>query len=247
MKMFLRGMMMTDENFTFTEKYDLLGCIQCGRCTGGCPVTARSGLNVRRFVYDAYFQEKLDELSRLAEVWDCTTCHTCAVRCPKGLKPLEVLLGLRSLIVGSGKVQPTVRDALESVFLEGNPWGKPRATRCDWMKDLDVKIAQPGQAVENLFFVCCTICYDPKVQVIARHLVRLLNRRGINYGFIGEQETCCGSEVLALGEDYLFEEIVENNTDFLNQFKAKRLVTLSPHCLTTFKSRYPGLKTPVIH
>lgn len=240
-------MMMTTENLTFTEKYDLLGCIQCGRCTGGCPVTARSNLNVRRFVYDAYFQEKLDELSRLAEVWDCTACHTCAVRCPKGLKPLEVLLGLRSLMVESGKVQPTVRDALESVFLEGNPWGKPRATRCDWMKDLDVKIAQPGQAVENLFFVCCTICYDPKVQVIARQLVRLLNRMEVDYGFIGEQESCCGSEVLALGEDYLFEEIVENNTVFLNQFEAKKLVTLSPHCLSTFKSRYPGLQVPVIH
>ncbi len=240
-------MMMTTEDLSFTEKFDLLGCIQCGRCTGGCPVTVRSNLNVRRFVYDAYFQEKLEELSKLAEVWDCTACHTCAVRCPKGLKPLEVLLGLRSLMVESGKIQPTVRDALESVFLEGNPWGKSKATRYDWMKGLDVKIAQPGQEVESLFFTCCTICYDPKVQVIARSLVRLLNRMEVNYGFIGEGESCCGNEVLCLGEDYLFEEIVESNTEFLNRFNTKRLVTLSPHCLTAFKSYYPGLKMPVIH
>src|SRR5690554_2612868 len=141
------GMMMSTENQTFAEKLDLFGCIQCGRCTGGCPVTIRTNLNVRRFVYDAKNEEMLEELSKLAEIWDCTACHTCAVRCPKGLKPLEVLFGLRTLVVESGKTQPTVRDALESVFREGNPWEKPRATRYDWMEGLEVKIADPEQPV----------------------------------------------------------------------------------------------------
>ena len=238
---------MDDETITFTEKFDLLGCIQCGRCTGGCPVTVRTNLNVRRFVYDAYTAEKLEELARQAEVWDCTACHTCAVRCPKGLKPLEVLIGLRSLLVESGKIQPSVRDALESVFREGNPWGKPAATRYDWQEGLEVKIATPEKPVENLIFVCCTIAYDPRVQVIARNTVRLLNQAGIDYGFLAEGESCCGSEVLSLGEEYLFEELVEENTAFFNQFHAARLVALSPHCYATFKNRYPGLKMPVLH
>ena len=83
---------------------------------------------------------------------------TCAVRCPKGLKPLEVLMGLRNiLVVEQGTVQATVRDALESVFLEGNPWNKSRAMRSDWMEGLDVRIAEPGEKVENLIFVCCAI------------------------------------------------------------------------------------------
>ncbi len=239
--------MMTAENLTFAEKFDLLGCIQCGRCTGGCPVTVRSNLNIRLFIHDSYFQEKLEELSRLAEIWDCTACHTCAVRCPKGLKPLEVLLGLRSMMVEGGRVRPAVRDALESMFREGNPWGKPRATRGDWMKHQEVKVARPGLAVENLIFTCCTICYDPRVQGIARQLSGLLNRLEIDHGFIGEGESCCGSEARCLGEDYLFQEILEENTGFLNQFQAKRLVTLSPHCLATFRDYYPGLKMPVIH
>ncbi|MEW5786118.1 MAG: (Fe-S)-binding protein [Bacillota bacterium] len=238
---------MSTENQTFTEKFDLLGCIQCGRCTGGCPVTVRTNLNVRRFVYDAYNEAALDELARLAEIWDCTACHTCAVRCPKGLKPLEVLIGLRTMMVESGKTQPTVRDALESVFREGNPWEKPRATRYDWMDGLDVKIAQPDSAVENLFFVCCTIAYDPRVQIIAKNLVKLLNRAGVDYGFIGDNESCCGSEVFTLGEEGLFEMTVEDNTAFLNEFQAGRIITLSPHCFTTYNSRYPDLNKPVIH
>ncbi len=243
----MRGMLMSTEIQTFTEKYDLLGCIQCGRCTGGCPVTVRANLNVRQFVYDAYNEEKLDELARLAEIWDCTACHTCAVRCPKGLKPLEVLIGLRSMIVESGKVEPTVRDALQSVLLEGNPWEKSRAARSDWMEGLDVKIAEPGVEVENLFFVCCTIAYDPRVQAIAKNMVRLLNKAGIDYAFLPEEESCCGSEVFTLGEEGLFEMLVEDNTEYLNEYSAKRIVTLSPHCFTTYKTHYPDLKTPILH
>lgn len=232
---------------TFTEKHDLLGCIQCGRCTGGCPVTVRADLNVRSFVYNAYSEEKLDELARLAEIWDCTACHTCAVRCPKGLKPLEVLIGLRTMIVEGGKVEPTVRDALQSVLLEGNPWEKSRAARYDWMEGLDVKTSEPGVPVENLFFVCCTIAYDPRVQAIAKNMVRLLNKAGVDYAFIVDNETCCGSEVFTLGEEGLFEMLIEDNTAFLNEFTAKRIVALSPHCFTTYKTHYPELKSSVIH
>ena len=232
---------------TFTEKYDLLGCIQCGRCTGGCPVTVRANLNVRQFVNDAYDEEKLEELARLADIWDCTACHTCAVRCPKGLKPLEVLIGLRSIIVEGGKVEPTVRDALQSVLLEGNPWEKSRAARSDWMEGLDVKIADPEVPVENLFFVCCTIAYDPRVRMVAQNMVKILNKAGIDYAFLPEDESCCGSEVFTLGEEGLFEMQVEDNTEYLNEFDAKRIITLSPHCFTTFKKQYPDLKAPVVH
>lgn len=240
------GMQMSVENQTFIEKFDLLGCIQCGRCTGGCPVTVRTNLNPRRFVYDTFDEEMLDELSKLGEVWDCTGCHTCAVRCPKGLKPVEVLFGLRSLLVESGKVQPTVRDALESTFLEGNPWNKAKAIRFDWMEGLDVKLADPEQEVENLFFVCCTIAYDPRVQVTAKNLVKLLNKAGVDYAFLEEDESCCGSEILALGEEELFEEIEEESVEKYNEYSAKRIVTLSPHCLSAFK-KMEGLNAEVIH
>ncbi len=238
---------MSTEMQTFTEKYDLLGCIQCGRCTGGCPVTVRADLNVRQFVNDAYDEEKLDELAKLAEIWDCTACHTCAVRCPKGLKPLEVLIGLRSMIVESGKVEPTVRDALQSVLLEGNPWEKSRATRLDWAEGLNVKMADPEEPVKNLFFVCCTIAYDPRVRAVAENMVKLLNKAGVDYAFLPEDESCCGSEVFTLGEEGLFEMQVEDNTEYLNEFQAERIVTLSPHCFTTYNAHYPDLKTPVIH
>ncbi len=240
---------MCAEELGFIEKYDLLGCIQCGRCTGGCPVALRTGLRVRCFMYDTQNEERLEELSEKTEIWDCTTCYTCAARCPKGLEPLEVLIGLRSLQIEEGRVQPTVRDALESIFKDGNPWGSPRAKRLDWAGDLDVKVLEPEaeEKTDVLLFVCCTDCYDPRVMKVAQSLVKVLNAAGVDYGLIGEDESCCGSEVRRLGEEGLFEMCDEENVELLNSFNVGRIVCVSPHCYNTLKKEYHGLKVPVLH
>ncbi len=240
---------MSAEELTFVEKYDLLGCIQCGRCTGGCPVTVRTPLNVRRFMYDTLNEDLLEEISAKPEIWDCTTCYTCASRCPKGLEPMEVLIGLRSLQIEEGRVQPTVRDALESIFKDGNPWGMPRAKRYDWMEGLEVKVLEPEseEKTDVLLFLCCTDTYDPRVIKVTQSLIKVLDKAGVDYGVIGEDESCCGSEVRRLGEEGLFEMCDEENVELLNSYNVDRIVTVSPHCYNTFKKEYHGLKTPVLH
>ena len=240
---------MCAEELDFITKYDLLGCIQCGRCTGGCPVAMRTPLRVRCFMYDTQNEERLEELSQRPEIWDCTTCYTCAARCPKGLEPLEVLIGLRSIQIEEGRVQPTVRDALESIFKDGNPWGSPRAKRLDWIKDLEVKILEPEaeETTDVLLFVCCTDAYDPRVMKVAQALVKVLQAAGVDFGLIGEEESCCGSEVRRLGEEGLFEMCDEENVELLNSFNVNRIVAISPHCYNTLKKEYHGLRHPVLH
>ncbi len=200
-------------------------------------------------MYDTQNEERLEELSERPEIWDCTTCYTCAARCPKGLEPLEVLIGLRSLQIEEGKVQPTVRDALESIFKDGNPWGSPRAKRLDWTKDLEVRILEPEaeETTDVLLFICCTDAYDPRVMKVAQALVKVLDAAGVDFGLIGEDESCCGSEVRRLGEEGLFEMCDEENVELLNSFNVNRIVTISPHCYNTLKKEYHGLKHPVLH
>lgn len=200
-------------------------------------------------MYDTQNEERLEELSEKPEIWDCTTCYTCAARCPKGLEPLEVLIGLRSLQIEEGRVQPTVRDALESIFKDGNPWGSPRAKRMDWAKDLEVKILEPEaeETTDVLLFICCTDAYDPRVMKVAQALVKVLDAAGVDFGLIGEDESCCGSEVRRLGEEGLFEMCDEENVELLNSFNVNRIVAISPHCYNTLKKEYHGLKHPVLH
>lgn len=200
-------------------------------------------------MYDTLNQDLLEELSGKPEIWDCTTCYTCAARCPKGLEPMEVLLGLRSLQIEEGRVQPTVRDALESIFKDGNPWGMPRAKRYDWMAGLDVQVLEPEaeETTDVLLFLCCTDTYDPRVIKVTQSLVKVLDKAGVDYGVIGEDESCCGSEVRRLGEEGLFEMCDEENVELLNSYNVKRIVTVSPHCYNAFKKEYHGLKYPVFH
>jgi Fe-S oxidoreductase len=200
-------------------------------------------------MYDTVNQDLLEELSGKPEIWDCTTCWTCAARCPKGLEPMEVLMGLRSIQVEEGKVQPTVRDALQSIFQDGNPWGMPRAKRYDWAADLDVKILEPEaeEKTDVLVFVCCTDAYDTRVVKVTQALVKVLRAAGVDFGFIGEDESCCGSEVRRLGEEGLFEMCDEENVEMLNSFNVERIVTISPHCYNAMKKEYHGLKHPVLH
>ncbi len=240
---------MCAEELDFIEKYDLLGCIQCGKCTGGCPVALRTPLRVRCFMYDAKNEETLEELSGKPEIWDCTTCFTCAARCPKGLEPLEVLIGLRSLQIEEGQVQPTVRDALESIFKDGNPWGSPRAKRMDWAADLDLKVLEPEdeEKTDVMLFICCTDAYDPRVMKVAQALVKVLKAADVDFGVIGDEESCCGSEVRRLGEEGLFEMCDEENVELMNSYNVGSIVCISPHCYNTLKKEYHGLKHPVLH
>ncbi|MEO0082711.1 MAG: (Fe-S)-binding protein [candidate division WOR-3 bacterium] len=226
---------------------NVAGCIQCGRCSGGCPVSVKSALNVRRLVYAALEQTlKTSDLSALG-VWECTACTTCNLRCPKNVKPADLVVELRSRLVEGGRMATAVQAALESTFLQGNPWSRAREKRLEWAKDLGVKVLAPGAAADTLLFVCCTNSYDERCRKTAQALVRLLKAAEVDFGILGEEETCCSSEQKRLGEEGLFEELSKSNVELLNSRRVNRVVTLSPHCFNSFKNDYKGVKAPVLH
>ncbi len=242
----------------FVEQYDLLGCIQCGRCTGGCPLSLSSPLNIRRIIYEFLVRDKLD-VNQMPEIWDCTTCSTCTLRCPKGLDPAMILVGMRRVLTEGGRVKPTVRDALESTFKFGNPWGRGKNKRSDWAQGLNVKNLSEaglppkvggdrgGAQAEILYFVGCTPSYDDRVQAVARAMVKAFQEAGVDFGILGNEEICCGSEMRRLGEEGLFEFLVEDSLEIFKRHGVKRMVTTSPHCYNTFKNEYEGLDFEVQH
>jgi len=229
------------------REHRILRCIQCGRCTGGCPVSTNSGLNVRRLLNETLLMPALTFSPEESELWQCTTCMTCSQRCPKGIKPLDVIIAVRGQLIESGRIQPGLRDALESTFLHGNPWGKPREKRSDWTAGLDVKEASPGVPLDLVYYVGCTIAYDPRLQKLAQAMVRVLDAAGVKFGILGNEESCCGNEVRRMGELGLFEELYENNMKVFEARGVGRLMTTSPHCYNVFKNEYPGFGREVVH
>lgn len=226
----------------------LLNCVQCGRCSGGCPVAIKSRLNVRKVLYSYLLTNALPMDAAKSGVWECTTCSTCNQRCPKSCEPLDIILSARANFVEKGKIEASVIKALENTFLHGNPFGKPREKRTEWLKktDIPVKVLQKGESVDYLLFVCCSNAYDPRPQEVVRSLVKILSALKIDFGILGEEESCCGSEIKRMGETGLFAELKEKNFQALEVLKIKGIITISPHCYNTLKNEY-GMNIPVYH
>ncbi len=226
------------------DRVSLYNCIQCGKCSGGCPVSMKTALNVRYLVYETLLGA-LPEWEHMEELWDCTCCFTCVERCPKDVKPAELIIGLRSMLVESGKIPRTVTDALQGIFRQGNPLGFGRDSRAAWADGMTIKAAQDG--CEWLYFVGCTPAYDMRVQPVARTLAKVLQNAGLDVGTLGIEETCCGNEVRRVGEQGLFEMLVEEGKPLIESTGAKRMVTTSPHCFNTFKKEYGLDGIEVLH
>lgn len=226
------------------EKHKLLECIQCGLCTGSCPVSRKASLNVRQYMREVTLSGKLI-IHPENELWSCTTCSTCGIRCPKEIIPYEFLIDIRSLAVEEGKIAPTIRDSLESIFKNGNPWGRIRNKRSEWIEGLNLKHVSQGS--EIFYFVGCTAAYDPRIQEVARSLVKCFEKADVDFGILGDEESCCGGEVYGMGEKGLFEFLVEENTKMFSKYNIKEIVTGCPHSFHTFKNRYNQASFEVQH
>ena len=226
------------------EKHKLLECIHCGMCSGGCPVSRKTNLNVRKYMREvAVYNEEIKPPQN--ELWSCTTCASCGIRCPKDINPYEFLIDIRSLEVEKGRIAPTIRDALETIFNNGNPWGRIRSQRSEWTGELNVK--HISQGADILYYVGCTSAYDPQVQNVPKSLVKCLNKAKVDFGILGDEENCCGSEVYGMGEKGLFEVLIEENMKHFVKYGIKNVIVNCPHAYNTFKNRYGQTSFKVQH
>ncbi len=56
-------------------------CIQCGKCTSGCPFAEDMDILPHQIVHLAQLGA-IDELIECEAIWYCATCFTCESRCP---------------------------------------------------------------------------------------------------------------------------------------------------------------------
>ena len=229
---------------SLVQQYELTACIQCGKCTGGCPISPKSALNPRALVYQMLRGEEFELVSR-GELWDCTTCATCGLRCPKGVKAVDLIIALRAQWIESGKIPATLRAPLTATLNQGNPLVLPREDRSLWADGLGVKNVAAGAGLA--MFTCCENAYDPRVQAMPRALVNVLRVANQDFGTLGLDEQCCGSEVRRIGESGLFEYLRDDNLEKFRAARVSKMVTTSPHCFNVFKNEYGKHEIPIEH
>lgn len=81
---------------SFPEGDKIKQCLQCGTCTGTCPVSDVMDITPRQTI--AMFRAGLlKEILNSRTIWICASCYSCTVRCPVGIRVTDTLYALKRL------------------------------------------------------------------------------------------------------------------------------------------------------
>ena len=69
-------------------------CFQCGTCSGSCPMNENMELVPRQVMILLQFGQA-EALDRANTPWVCASCHSCMVRCPRGIDITKVMEAIR--------------------------------------------------------------------------------------------------------------------------------------------------------
>jgi Fe-S oxidoreductase len=109
-----------------------------------------------------------------------------------------------------------------------------------------VKILGKKETADTLYFVDSITSYDDRIQEIGRAAARFLDAAGVDFGILGPAERDSGHEVKRFGEEMLFQDLRDRNTDAILNSGAKNIVTADPHAFNALKNDYKGI-APVEH
>ncbi len=69
-------------------------CIQCGSCTGSCPVSYAMDISPRELI--ALFRAgEMETIMKSRTIWICASCYVCTTRCPSGIKITDIMYALK--------------------------------------------------------------------------------------------------------------------------------------------------------
>lgn len=79
-----------------------MSCLQCAKCSSGCPVAARGELRPHDLVRLVQTNQRAAALSSRF-IWECTSCQTCITRCPQKVDIAAMNDALRALSLSENK------------------------------------------------------------------------------------------------------------------------------------------------
>ncbi|HEX75714.1 MAG TPA: hypothetical protein G4O12_03930 [Dehalococcoidia bacterium] len=71
-------------------------CVQCGMCSASCPNVGKMDYSPRKIIALIRAGRRYDVLTSNS-MWVCASCYLCTVRCPKDVKPTELMHALERL------------------------------------------------------------------------------------------------------------------------------------------------------
>lgn len=222
------------------QKTQTYHCLDCGVCSGSCPVSRVSPSFSPRIIVEKALLGLGDELLRDSDLWSCLTCSRCYERCPSSINFPEFMRLIREEAAKLGTSGTYAHHGMLQAIPQFQVQGV-RENKTAWAREAG-EVAETG---DTYFFVGCM----PYFQVIFRdigvdslsvskNVIKILNAGGIT-PVVSDSEHCCGHDMLWNGDVELFKKLAVHNVEAIKEAGAKRVVFNCPEGYYTFKHHYP--------
>ena len=265
--------------FTWKDMLDFYSCTECGRCHEVCPATeSQKPLDPKKIICNLrnHLVEKSDIILKSKdkpderpnfvgsvitedEIWACTTCGNCEEHCPVFIEQPDKILEMRRyLTLAESKFPNELKSAFKNMETNGNPWPQSWDQRAKWAEGLNVKVfSESSPKADYLLWVGCAGATDERNIKVAQAVVKLLQKAGVDFAILGNQERCCGDPARRLGNEYLYQTLVQENLENFKKYQFKQIIAYCPHCFNALKNEYSSFPqtgtdmkwkpVPVIH
>ncbi|GAA2708288.1 MULTISPECIES: (Fe-S)-binding protein [Streptomyces] len=202
-------------------------------------------------------------------LWSCTTCGACVEQCPVDIEHVDHIVDMRRYQVMIESSFPSEAGTmLKNLEKKGNPWGLAKKQRLAWTKEVDFEVPVVGKDVEDLtevdylYWVGCAGALEDRAKKTTKAFAELLHMAGVKFAIMGGDEACTGDSARRLGNEFLFQQLGQQNVEMLNmafgedaeegvkvEKSKKKIVATCPHCFNTIANEYPQLggEYEVIH
>lgn len=221
-------------------------CSQCGYCVPECDQFYGRGWESQsprgRWYWLREYIEGREKWSQymVDAFLACTTCEICNIKCSVNLPIEPSWMKMRGhMIQEKNKMTiPPFEMMSEALQKEGDIWAGYRKDRDAWFpEDLKDKHYSSNKKADVLYFAGCTASYVE--HDIAMATVRLLDAAGVNFGYLGKMENCCGTPMLVAGKWDVFAETMRKNIDAVKKAGADTVIASCPACDMMWRQVYP--------
>ncbi|WP_040870780.1 (Fe-S)-binding protein [Nocardia exalbida] len=195
-------------------------------------------------------------------LWSCTTCGACVEQCPVDIEHVDHIIDMRRYqVLIESEFPSELAGLFKNLENKGNPWGQNAKDRLNWINELDFQIPVFGQDADSfdgydyLFWVGCAGAYEDRAKKTTKAVAELLATAGVKFMVLGAEETCTGDSARRAGNEFLFQQLAQQNIELLNSVfegvedRKKKIVVTCAHCFNALNNEYPqvGGSYEVVH
>ncbi len=240
------------EGFTQSQIFDLDACTRCGRCQDLCPAyNTEKPLSPKQLIQDLKGEWErtaagvkneegiIDKVIQEETLWSCTACLACQVNCPVSIPTFDKNIEMRRyLTLTLSKTTSETRLLFKNLQQKTDPYGMGKRQRTEWTEGLEIRNFAEEPA-EYLYWVGCVASLDDRNRKVAKSFASLLNKAGVSFAILGQEETCCGDPARRCGNEDLYLGLAQGNVELMKELGVKKIITTCPHCFHTLKNEYP--------